>query len=296
MENCISGVSDRPKKFGVALAFLGEQDARVVSVVNKAQVYGGRDGVDLSRLNDAERTVLQLLAEGHTAKSIANALGITAAAVNERLREARRKTGIGSSRELARLLDPQKIRHEQIGVSPDSRHEASLFQRDAETRRSKTGVFAMTVLLALTAASAAAFFLNVQTNDEPTSSAGMITDPDLGTFAKEGPAWLYPFVRKEPRDTKWAPAAERALQDRYATIRFFDTKPRVLRVICGTRTCEVAASISPVETNTTYGKAEASIVQDMRKSGLVQTGAMVLRDSKSSRSLYLACYLRTKNS
>ena len=57
--------------------------------------------MDLSRLNEAERRVLGLLAEGHTAKSIANTIGSTPAAVNERLREARRKTGVGSSRELA---------------------------------------------------------------------------------------------------------------------------------------------------------------------------------------------------
>jgi len=51
------------------------------------------NGADLSRLNDAERRVLLMLAEGHTAKSVANAIGSTPAAVNERLREARRKTG-----------------------------------------------------------------------------------------------------------------------------------------------------------------------------------------------------------
>ena len=53
-----------------------------------------QNGIDLSRLNEAERQVLLLLAEGHTAKSIANELSSTPAAVNERLREARRKTGV----------------------------------------------------------------------------------------------------------------------------------------------------------------------------------------------------------
>ena len=66
-------------------------------------------GFDLTRLNEAERNVLRLLAEGHTAKSVASEIGSTPAAVNERLREARRKTGVGSSRELARLLKSQKI-------------------------------------------------------------------------------------------------------------------------------------------------------------------------------------------
>jgi hypothetical protein len=42
-------------------------------------------------------------------KSIAVLLERSEASINERLRDARRKTGVGSSRELARLLDEQKI-------------------------------------------------------------------------------------------------------------------------------------------------------------------------------------------
>jgi DNA-binding CsgD family transcriptional regulator len=57
-----------------------------------------------SKLNDAERRILTLLAQGHTAKSIAAETGASLHSVNERLREARRKTGAGSSRELARLF------------------------------------------------------------------------------------------------------------------------------------------------------------------------------------------------
>ena len=63
----------------------------------------------LAALNDNELEILHLLANGHTAKSIASSLGRSETAVHERLRDARRKTGVGSSRELARLLDAQKI-------------------------------------------------------------------------------------------------------------------------------------------------------------------------------------------
>jgi len=55
-------------------------------------------------LTDAERAVLLLLADGHTIKSAAQALGISHGAVTERLRHARRKTGAGSSRALARQI------------------------------------------------------------------------------------------------------------------------------------------------------------------------------------------------
>lgn len=44
-------------------------------------------------------------------------LDLTEGAVNERLREARRKTGVGSSRELARLAAAPENRDEKIGVA-----------------------------------------------------------------------------------------------------------------------------------------------------------------------------------
>ena len=70
-----------------------------------------------SALNAHELEILQLLANGHTAKSIAARLGRSETAINERLRDARRKTGVGSSRELARLLDAQKIWDKNIDLA-----------------------------------------------------------------------------------------------------------------------------------------------------------------------------------
>lgn len=64
--------------------------------------------VSLDRLTDKEQEILRLLTAGHTVKSIAARLGRSETSINERLRDARRKTGVGSSRELARLLDAQK--------------------------------------------------------------------------------------------------------------------------------------------------------------------------------------------
>lgn len=72
----------------------------------------------LAALTDAELEILQLLAAGHTAKSIAAELGRSESSINERLRDARRKTGVGSSRELARLLDAQKIWDRKIDLAP----------------------------------------------------------------------------------------------------------------------------------------------------------------------------------
>lgn len=59
---------------------------------------------DVESLSDRERETLRLLGRGHDAKSIASALGLSVHTVNERLREVRRKLGVSSSREAARLL------------------------------------------------------------------------------------------------------------------------------------------------------------------------------------------------
>lgn len=58
----------------------------------------------VSRLSERERETLRFLLRGHDAKSIGLALGISVHVVNERLREARRKLGVTSSRGAARIL------------------------------------------------------------------------------------------------------------------------------------------------------------------------------------------------
>ena len=58
----------------------------------------------LSALTAKEKEALRLLGQGHDAKSIARHLGLSVHTINERLRDARRKLGTGSSREAARLL------------------------------------------------------------------------------------------------------------------------------------------------------------------------------------------------
>lgn len=63
-------------------------------------------GIDerLRGLTEKERTTLRLMLRGHDAKSIARSLGLSVHTVNERLRDARRKLEVSSSREAARLL------------------------------------------------------------------------------------------------------------------------------------------------------------------------------------------------
>jgi DNA-binding CsgD family transcriptional regulator len=58
----------------------------------------------LQELTDKEKETLRLIVRGHDAKSMASALDLSVHTINERLRVARRKLGVTSSREAARLL------------------------------------------------------------------------------------------------------------------------------------------------------------------------------------------------
>ncbi|KQU61911.1 LuxR family transcriptional regulator [Sphingomonas sp. Leaf339] len=77
----------------------------------------------LQGLSEREKETLRLLLGGHDAKSIARSLGLSIHTVNERLRDARRKLGVASSREAARQLaevernDPNSLVDKQLGVA-----------------------------------------------------------------------------------------------------------------------------------------------------------------------------------
>ncbi len=67
-------------------------------------------------LTDKEKAALRLLLRGHDAKSSARELGLSVHTLNERLREARRKLGLTSSREAARrLLEAEAGAPESLG-------------------------------------------------------------------------------------------------------------------------------------------------------------------------------------
>jgi DNA-binding CsgD family transcriptional regulator len=75
-------------------------------------------------LTEKEKETLRLMVRGHDAKSMARHLGLSVHTVNERLRDARRKLQVSSSREAARLLldeegaDPQKLVDDGLGEAP----------------------------------------------------------------------------------------------------------------------------------------------------------------------------------
>ena len=194
--------------------------------------------MDLSRLNEAERRVLGLLAEGHTAKSIAHTIGSTPAAVNERLREARRKTGVGSSRELARLLKAQENRDEQIGVGSGHCITADI-STGADPRRPKTGVYGMLGLVVVAAAGAAAVMSHQPAAEAPA-------DPLIGALLQavrdQGAADLYAKVRAEQRSPSVV-RTEQQIEARLMALPLVGKGGNVLRVTCGSTICEIAGTL-----------------------------------------------------
>ena len=77
---------------------------------------------EVASLSEREREVLRLLLRGHTAKSAAIELDLSVHTVNDYLREARKKLGVGSSKAAARLLEkaenqtPKNLAPDEIGI------------------------------------------------------------------------------------------------------------------------------------------------------------------------------------
>ena len=70
-----------------------------------SHAYGHIDDTTrLRSLTEKEKQTLRLIVCGHDAKSIARTLDLSVHTINERLRDARRKMAVSSSREAARLL------------------------------------------------------------------------------------------------------------------------------------------------------------------------------------------------
>lgn len=82
----------------------------------------------LDALTEKEKQTLRLIVRGHDAKSVAVTLGLSVHTINERLRDARRKLAVSSSREAARLLLEAEGTPENLGyrrTGEDAAHPAN---------------------------------------------------------------------------------------------------------------------------------------------------------------------------
>jgi DNA-binding CsgD family transcriptional regulator len=259
-------------------------------------------GFNLGRLNEAERNVLRLLAEGHTAKTVANELGLTTAAVNERLREARRKTGVGSSRQLARLLKTQENRHDEMGVVASPTPGNAPSTTAAGPRRRRLGAITMlTISIAAIAGAAALMGQDAKPSNEPEPLIGA----PLERFKQ--PADLHAQIRSETRDDAWAPQMERAIRTRLLQIPLVGVDGNELRITCAKTLCEIAGTLlapasaeerddmkSPVNKTITALQVPP-LPDDLAKLGLKSESASFTgAKGKPDRSVFLLYYSRVQ--
>ncbi|MDP2764622.1 MAG: helix-turn-helix transcriptional regulator [Brevundimonas sp.] len=197
------------------------------------------DRYRLDRLTPGEREVLVMLARGHTAKTIATSLGLSVAAVNERLRGARRRTGAGSSRELARLLAQQnRDEFSELAATggPVLRAGEPAPKGRWNTRRNV--MIASAALAAVLAATMAPGLLSPAQQAAPDRSG-----PEAAIIARlsagPNPQQLRDRLQAEERDEAWAPRIEAGIRERYGRLPVATRSLERLSVACRSTLCEV---------------------------------------------------------
>ncbi len=197
----------------------------------------------LDRLSAVERDLLGLLGRGHTAKSIATLRSMSEVAVNERFRSARRKTGIGSSREIARLIVARENRHDFIGLAPTDEPAAELPRPDAHRRASHRWRLPMAATVLLAAA------ILAQQTTVPLASPGQSVNSAHSVFATDSSqpdfAALAAEVANGRKDPAWSSATEAALLTAYRALPMFAEGADSLQARCSATLCEVTG-VSPL--------------------------------------------------
>ena len=192
----------------------------------------------LDRLNASERELLLLLGRGHTAKSIAALKDLSELAVNERFRSARRKTGIGSSREIARLLVAQENRDDFIGLVEPAARPSDIPRPDAPRRASLLRRWSLPV--SATAILIASAILAQQTAVAPSRP---IPPAAAAIFAPREPspdvAALHAEIAADATTTAWSAETTAVLAQAYRQLPDFNDRIESLDVTCNTDLCEV---------------------------------------------------------
>lgn len=200
------------------------------------------DGDPLDRLNASERELLLLLGRGHTAKSIAALKDLTELAVNERFRSARRKTGIGSSREIARLLVAQENRDDFIGLVEPSAAAPNRPRPDAPRRASFLRRWSLPMSAAAVLLASA---ILAQQTVTPPSSVDLADRPATETsslFSRRAPEVRLDDLHAEAHggsiDPTWSPQSEATLRRLHDNIPGFADAVQSFDVTCSATVCE----------------------------------------------------------
>lgn len=129
-------------------------------------------------LTEKEKQTLRLIVRGHDAKSSARHLGLSVHTINERLRDARRKLAVSSSREAARLVldregtGPDFVGDRQFGdAAPLAPTQNADRNRTRRVIRIGTGVAVMSIILALVAVTALPQAVPAPGDNSPAAAA-----------------------------------------------------------------------------------------------------------------------------
>ena len=149
-------------------------------------------------MTEREKQTLRLLLDGHDAKSMARHLGLSVHTINERLREARRKMSVSSSKEAARLLRQAEARIPQLpgdNLFGDATPAAVTPSPDQPLERPPNhwrvygvigGLIVMSILMALLALSAPGDPATQGTGASHAAEQG-VADPAVAQAARD---WL----------------------------------------------------------------------------------------------------------
>ena len=152
-------------------------------------------------LTEREKETLRLLLRGYDAKSIARHLDLSVHTINERLRDARRKLSVPSSREAARLLaeaeraDPELFGDEVLGVtaaSPEVLPASHAGHRQGAAHRLawlSGGMLVMSLLIAA-AVLATAFHGSATSSAQGVGSSATTVDPSASMSQGAARQWL----------------------------------------------------------------------------------------------------------
>ena len=151
-------------------------------------------------LTEKEKQTLRLIVRGHDAKSSARHLGLSVHTVNERLRDARRKLEVSSSRAAARLVldtegdDPQNVADKQIGeATPPGDVEQASPSAPGLRRKHRlavviAGVVIMSLILGLLALSLTSEAASPSTSAQsPIESSSALNESEAVRSARD---WL----------------------------------------------------------------------------------------------------------
>jgi len=185
----------------------------------------------IQALTEKEKETLRLLVSGYDAKSMARHLGLSVHTVNERLRDARRKLAVSSSREAARQLRDVEYRTPEISgdkalgeavASPGVEQISASVEARRMGRRSGwiAGGLLMSLALALLA-----FASMSGSADTPAATAGLWTEAVGGAAAARD--WLA-LVDKGDWNASWE-----ATGQSFKALNTAETWARVARQVQG---------------------------------------------------------------